>query len=227
MTRQDGQVQVGTHLKGLPPRLSGALPVLGHVMEFVRSPTDMIQRGRGEHGNMFSFRLVGRDAVVILGTDRSRYLFSETDELLSISSAYPFFRRMFAPDFYFLAEDHDEYKRQQAIVLPRFQGRQLDSYVEVMEGEAIRLGRQLGDSGQFNLTDVLGPLVMQIAAHSFLGSDFGGRMTGDFFTEFRKFSEGIDFFTPSWLPLPHMVRSQRSRDRLRRSLASHCRISCW
>jgi sterol 14alpha-demethylase len=218
LIRQDRQAQAGTHLKGLPPRVSGALPVLGHVIEFVRSPTDMIQRGHGELGDVFSFRLPGRDAVVILGTARSRFLFSETDKLLSIGSAYPFFRRMFAPDFYFLAEDHDEYKRQQEIVLPRFQGRQLDSYVEVMEDETIRLGQQLGDTGQFNLTDVLGPLVMQIAAHSFLGSDFGAKMTRDFFTEFRKFSEGIDFFTPSWLPLPHMVRSRRSRDRLRRSL---------
>jgi sterol 14-demethylase len=185
LIRQDRQVQVGTRLKGLPPRVSGALPVLGNVIEFVRSPTSMIRRGRGELGDVFSFRLPGRDAVVILGTARSRFLFSETDKLFSISSAYPFFRRMFAPDFYFLAEDHDEYKRQQAVVLPRFQGRQLDSYVEVMEDENIRLGQRLGDTGEFNLTDVLGPLVMQIAAHSFLGADFGAKMTRDFFTELR------------------------------------------
>lgn len=194
--------------------------MLGHVVEFVRNPIDLIQRGRREVGDVFSFRLPGRDAVVLLGTDKSRIFFAETDKLLSISSAYPFFRRMFAPDFYFLAEDHDEYKRQQAVVLPRFQGRQLESYVEVMEDETVSLERQLGDAGQFNLTDVFGPLVMRIAARSFLGSDFGARMTRDFYTEFRSFSEGIDFLTPPWLPLPHMVRSKRARDRLRKSLGA-------
>jgi sterol 14alpha-demethylase len=218
LSEQNRQVQAGARLKGLPPRMSGALPVLGHVIEYIRSPADMIRRGHAELGDVFSFRLPGRDAVVLLGTDRSRFLFSETDKIFPISAAYPFLRRMFAPDFYILTEDHDEYKRQQAAILPLFRGSRLDSYVEVMEHETIRLGQQLGDTGQFDLTDVLGPLVMQITAHCFLGSDFGAKMTREFFAEFRDFSEGIDFITPPWLPMPHIVRSWRARDRLRISL---------
>lgn len=219
-TDKDRTTRADAKVKKLPPRVSGAKPGLGHAVELLRNPIGLIQRGSREIGNVFSFRLPGSDGVVILGTDNSRFIFSETDNLLSISSAYPFFRRMFAPDFYFLAEDHEEYKKQQAVVVPRFQGRQLESYLEIMDDQATSLERQLGDSGQFNLTDVFGPLVMRIAAHSFLGSGFGAKMTRDFYTEFRTFSRGMDFLTPSWLPVPHAVRSKRARDRLRKSLGA-------
>ena len=73
---------------------------------------------------------------------------------------------------------------------------------------------RLGDSGEFDLVQELGPLVMHIAAHAFLGPDISERITG-FFAEFRRFSAGMDPVLPGWLPLPHLLRSLRSRDRLR------------
>lgn len=63
--------------------------------------------------------------------------------------------------------------------------------------------RNLGSQGEFDLLDGLGPVVMRIAAKAFLGSGVGERMGPDFFTEFRRFSDGIDPVLPGWLPLPH------------------------
>src|SRR5262249_10613635 len=62
---------------------------------------------------------------------------------------------------------------------------------------------------------VLGPLVMRIAAHTFLGADFRNRLPDGLFEEFRRFSQGMDAVSPGWLPLPHLIRSRRSRNRLR------------
>jgi len=58
---------------------------------------------------------------------------------------------------------------------------------------------------------------MHIAADAFLGPDISERITG-FFAEFRRFSAGMDPVLPGWLPLPHLLRSKRSRDRLRHRL---------
>jgi sterol 14-demethylase len=55
---------------------------------------------------------------------------------------------------------------------------------------------------------------MHIAAHAFLGPDISEQITG-FSAEFRRFSAGMDPVLPGWLPLPHLLRSKRSRDRLR------------
>ena len=203
----------------VPPVVSGHIPVLGHFAEFVRQPIELLKRGQREAGNAFSLKLPGRTTVVLLGSAYSRFFFAETDKTLSIGSAYPFFGRMFAPDFYFIG-NQVEYKKQRDIVLPRFRGSQLDGYVAAMESETDAFIRRIGDIGEFDLTHELGPLVMRIAARAFLGEDFGRRMNSDFFAEFREFSKGIDFFTPSWLPLPHMIRSKRARNRLRRALGA-------
>lgn len=205
-----------------PAPVSGALPLLGHLVEFIRTPVELIERGHREIGTLFSLRLPGRPAVVLLGERNNRFFFSETDKKLSIRTAYPFFERMFSREFYFFA-GMEEYQRQREIVVPRFQGRQLDGYVATMQAETAAFEQHLGDSGEFNLTDELGPLVMRIAARCFLGPDFASRMDGDFFTEFRRFSAGMNPAVPQGLPLPSTIRSNRARDRLRTALGGMIR----
>jgi sterol 14alpha-demethylase len=206
----------------LPPQVSGALPMLGHIVEFIRKPVELIERGHREAGGLFSLRLPGRTGVVLLGARHNRFFFSETDKRLSIRTAYPFFTRMFSPEFYFFA-GMEEYKRQREVVLPRFQGRQLDGYVTAMAQETLAFEQRLGDTGAFNLTDELGPLVMRIAARCFLGPDFGSRMNHDFFREFRRFSAGMNPVMPEGVPRPAVIRSNRARDRLRTALGEMIR----
>ncbi|GAB4005232.1 hypothetical protein GCM10029992_52530 [Glycomyces albus] len=137
---------------------------------------------------MFRLRLPLKDTVVLLGTEHNKLTYSETDRKLSIRTAYPFFLRMFSPDFYFFAP-YDDYKRQRDVVLPRFQGRQLDTYVEVMENEVRSFMDGMGESGELSIPEDFGPLIMRVAARSFLGERFA-ETTTDWFGEFRRFSEG-------------------------------------
>jgi sterol 14-demethylase len=201
------------------PLVSGGVPLIGHTREFLRDPVGLLQRGHREHGEVFALRLPGRPAVVLLGADNHRFFFSETDRRLSIRTGMPYFRSMFDPDFYLFAEP-GEYRRQRELVLPRFQGEQMDRYVAVMERQVRALADGLGTSGEFDLVRTLGPMVMRIAADAFLGADFARRLGDEFFTEFRRFSAGMDVLAPPWLPLPHLIRSRRARDRLRAVLGA-------
>ena len=203
----------------LPLPVSGAKPVIGHLTEFYRSPEELFRRGYDEHGGVFSFALPGKRAVALLGPERGRFFFSETDRTLSIRPAYPFVARLFAPDFYFAAEFED-YKRQRQIVLPRFQGRQLEGYVAAMDQEVMDFVEALGDSGEFNLTDCFAPLAARIAARCFLGPDLASAIDQDFFPEFRRFAGGLAPFPPGWVPLPKFIRSRHARDRLRAMLST-------
>jgi sterol 14-demethylase len=194
--------------------VSGAKPVIGHLAEFYRSPEGLFRRGYREHGEVFSFALPRQRAVVLLGRERSRFFFSQTDDTLSIKPAYPFVARMFAPDFFFVAEQN-EYKRQRHIVLPRFQAREVDGYVTAMDTEAREFVTLLGQEGEFDLTRRFAPLAARIATRCFLGADLASAINQDFFAEFRKFSGGIASFPRGWVPLPKFIRSRRARDRLR------------
>jgi sterol 14alpha-demethylase len=203
----------------LPMLVSGAKPVIGHLAEFYRSPEELFRRGFHEHGDMFTFALPGRRAVALLGRERSRFFFSETDQTLSIRPAYGFVAWMFAPDFYFAAE-FEEYKRQRQIVLPRFQGRQLEGYVAAMDQEAVEFVESLGDNGEFNLTDHFAPLAARIATRCFLGPDLASAIDQNFFAEFRRFAGGLAPFPQGWVPLPKFIRSRHARDRLRAILGA-------
>lgn len=205
-----------------PPAISGSAPMIGHTVQFLRNPIPLLERGYREHGSVYSLRLGNKPAVVVLGPENNRFFFTQTDKLLSIREGYPFFIKMFHERFYFFAE-FEEYLEQRAIILPRFQGQQMNQYVSTMEQETLDLIERLGDAGSFDLIPTLGPLVMNIAAHAFLGPDFRGRLGGEFFTDFRHFSGGMEPILPLWLPLPKLLKSQRAKKKLHRVLGDWIR----
>ncbi len=200
-----------------PPMASGGIPVLGHAFQFLRDPTALMERGYHEHGSIFSLRLGLKRAVILLGPENNRFFFSETDKLLSIREGYPFFLKMFHERFYFFAE-FEKYLEQRAIIMPRFQPQQMHQYVTTMADETFALIERLGEEGTCDLIPTLGPLVMHIAARTFLGDDFRQRLGNHFFSDFRKFSGGMEPVLPLWLPLPKLIRSQRAKRKLHRIL---------
>jgi sterol 14-demethylase len=203
----------------LPP-IAGGAPVIGHLAQFFRDPVAVLRRGYDTRGKLFSFKLMGRRMNVMLGPEHNRFFFEETDKLLSIRESMPFFLKMFSPDFYSFAE-MDEYLRQRAIIMPRFKAASMKQYVGIMAEESLNLVARLGDEGEFDMIPTLGPVVMDIAAHSFMGREFHEKLGHEFFELFRDFSAGMEFVLPLWLPTRKQVRSQRAKKRL------HAILQAW
>lgn len=195
------------------PMLDGAKPVVGHLLEFFRDPVAVLKRGYKSKGRLFAFQILGRRMNVMLGPENNKFFFEETDKLLSIRESMPFFIKMFSPKFYSFAE-MEEYLRQRAIIMPRFKAASMKQYVGVMTEESLKLADRLGDSGEFDLVTTLGPVVMDIAAHSFMGREFHEKLGHEFFELFRDFSGGMEFVLPLWWPTPKMLRSQRAKKKL-------------
>lgn len=122
-----GARPAGKRAATVPPLVSRALPVVGHAPEFLRDQPGLLERGHAEHGQVFRLRLGIRPAVFLLGPDLARWAFRETDHGLEIGPSLAFTRRLFGPDFYFLAA-REEYLHQREIMLPLFRGRIMASY---------------------------------------------------------------------------------------------------
>jgi sterol 14-demethylase len=196
-----------------PPQLTGALPLLGNALDFFKDPVALVARGLREHGRVFGLSLAGKPVVVMLGPEHHRLFFDETDAKLSLKEPYAFMRKIFGEDMYLMASA-EEYRRQRTIVLPWFQGRRVHGYVGSMVTETLGFLERLGTEGEFELYSALGPLVMQVAARTFLGDEFRQKVGADFFDIFRDFAGGIEMYLPLWLPLPRFKRSERARARL-------------
>src|SRR5438045_3898116 len=67
-----------------PPMLSG-LPVLGCALEFRRDPLTLFRRGYAAHGPVFGIKLLFQPAVVLVGPEKMRFFFEDTDRTLSMS----------------------------------------------------------------------------------------------------------------------------------------------
>ncbi|MEY4870040.1 MAG: hypothetical protein RIS11_1234, partial [Pseudomonadota bacterium] len=199
------------------PTIEGGSPLLGHLLPFFRDPVGVLRQGYQSKGRLFSFNIMGRRMNVMLGPEHNRFFFEETDKLLSIRESMPFFLKMFSPDFYSFAE-MDEYLRQRAVIMPRFKAAAMKQYVGVMAEESLNLVNRLGDEGEFDLISTLGPVVMDIAAHSFMGKEFHEKLGHEFFDLFRDFSGGMEFVLPLWLPTPKMIKSQRAKKKLHKIL---------
>ena len=195
------------------PMLDGAAPLIGHLAQFFRDPVAVLKRGYQTKGRLFSFRIMGQRMNVMLGPEHNKFFFEETDKLLSIRESMPFFLKMFSPDFYSFAE-MEEYLKQRAIIMPRFKAASMKQYVGIMAEESMGLVEKLGDQGEFDLIQTLGPVVMDIAAHSFMGREFHEKLGHEFFELFREFSGGMEFVLPLWLPTPKMLKSQRAKKKL-------------
>ena len=195
------------------PKAARNIPVIGHAIPSMQDPIRFLERCYQKYGSIFSIQLPGLNTIFLIGPEHNKWVFDETDKRLSIQEGYTFFKRMFDSGFFYFG-GFEAYKAQKNIVLPCFRATQMPDYLDVMSEETLRFMQSLGTSGTFDLTSQFGPLVMKIAAHSFLGADFKERIGEDIFEDFRQFSEGMDPVIPGWVPLPKFRRSQKAKKRL-------------
>ena len=193
-----------------PPPLLHGFPVVGHAVSFFRDPERLVRHGYETLGSPFALRFGGRNVAVLLGPDHQRIFFEATDKLLSLRGAYPFFIPMFDDKTYFLADDA-EYKEQRTISLPAFSPQKMEGYVDAMVSEVEAWMDELGDEGEMDLVDSVGPIVMWIAARAFLGDAFRQNLAKEFFRTFRNFSAGLEAVLPLWLPLAKYRRRDLAR----------------
>ncbi len=192
-----------------PPMVSGRLPILGHAIEFMQDPHKVIRRGYEEHGLIFSMDLGAKKAVVMLGPDYHQFFFKETDGIFSMRQGYETLLKMFDSRLFTFAH-LTESQEQMKVILPLLKNN--DRFIDLMLQETDDfMSNTLGDEGEIDLIDALGPLVMHIGAHAFFGEDFRYKLGDEYFHIYREFSEGADVVLPSWLPLPKFIKSRKAK----------------
>ena len=87
---QSGHAATSVHPGGQPaPVLSGAKPLLGHLLELRKRPIELFQRVRDELGEIGELNFAGNRVVMFMGEEAQEAFFRGYDEQLHQAAAYP------------------------------------------------------------------------------------------------------------------------------------------
>lgn len=194
------------------PTLSGGLPIIGHTLEFQRSPQELIKRGYAEHGEFFSYRLANKNVAVMGGVENQRTFFTQTDKKLNMNKPYQFLSAMFE-NAVFLAP-HDVYLEQRPMVHEMFKRKKIIEYIDLTQIEVQKMLDRWGDEGEIELTKEIAHLVQEVAGYCFLGADAHETVGREFWDLYAVLGAALDVLLPPHLPIPKFRKRDKAKARM-------------
>ncbi|MBT3322671.1 MAG: cytochrome P450 [Anaerolineae bacterium] len=197
-----------------PKLVSGKLPLVGHLFDFIRKQDELMQRGKKEEGDIFALNLMGQNIAVLTGADAKKVFFQETDKSLNMEEAYAFLAAIFGK-VAFLA-DHETYMNHRPILHTLFSRNRMTTYLDIMVEVVSAWLENLGDEGEMEISSEIITLVKDVAGRSFLGNEINQKLGEEFWQAYDDLSKALDPVLPPNLPLPKFIR----RDKAKKYLAN-------
>jgi sterol 14-demethylase len=203
-----------------PPKLSGALPLAGHIFGFGKNPHAFMMRLRQQLGDVAEFKLFHQSMVLLTGTEASEAFYRAPDEVLDQGPAYKIMTPIFGKGVVFDAPIAR--KNQQLLMLmPALRDKPMRTYSDIIVDEVETLLDRWGDSGKIDLLEFTKELTIYTSSHCLLGAEFRYELNREFVQIYRDLEQGIQpiaYVFPD-LPLPVFRRRDRARARLQELVA--------
>ncbi|MDQ4076419.1 MAG: cytochrome P450, partial [Chloroflexota bacterium] len=169
-----------------PPFVSGALPLVGHALEFKNDAEALDRRGHAEHGDLFAIKLANRNVAVVTGAEYNKLFYLETDSSLNINDVYSFLKAAFG-EVLFIAPK-ESYENQRPILRAIFGRDQMARYAEAMQIEVQMWLDSLGDAGETDISSDMLTLTQHVAGRAFIGPEFRDELGEEFWQEYEHIS---------------------------------------
>jgi sterol 14-demethylase len=198
------------------PRLSGGLPLLGHLLELRRDPVGLMQRCRDECGEIGEINLAGQSLVMLYGEAAQEAFFRAPDEQLDQAAAYPFMKPVFGPGVVF---DATPEQRKQALRNRSLRDQAMRGHAETIARETERMIASWGDEGSVDLLAFFAELTIYTSSSALVGPEFREELGPELVPLFADLERGTD---PMAYVNPNLpIASFRKRDRARRQLVAY------
>lgn len=197
------------------PALRGGWPIIGHALAFHRDPVRLLEQGRARHGDVFRFRLFGKDVYALMSPAGNAAFFRAPDDQLGQRDAYRFTVPIFGPGVAYDVEP-ELMAEQLRFVHPALRDEAMQGYATLMQAEAERYCEGLGEAGELDLLGALNELTVFIAGNCLIGAEFRAQLSAEFAGLYRDLEGGINlvaFLAPN-APIPANLRRDRARRRV-------------
>ncbi len=201
------------HRGARPPRASGALPGLGHLLELRRDPIALMRRIHGECGEIGEMNLAGHRVVMLYGEAAEEAFFRAPDEQLDQAAAYPFMKPVFGPGVVF---DATPEQRKQAMRNQSLRDKMMRGHAETISAETERMVGGWDARGTFDVLDFFSELTIYTSSACLIGKQFRAELGPEYVAIFQDLERGTDAlaYVNPYLPLPVFWRRDRARKRL-------------
>lgn len=204
------------HMKSTPSFTSGALPILGHALQFSKDRGKLFKRGYQEHGNVFGLKLGAQKAAVLIGPEHHDTFYKETDKSLNMDKPMAFMKAAIG-NVAFLA-GHETYLNQRPVMHEPFRGKKMAQYLETMNKVVLNWLDSLEEEGRFELTSNIAPLVQEVAGRAMMSDEFFEQVGQEFWEHYGVIGKSLDPLIPPHWPLPKYLRRDRARKNLEQIL---------
>lgn len=198
-----------------PPVLKGALPLLGHILDFGKNPHLFMMRLRDRFGDVAEFKMFHQPMVLLTGDKASEAFYRAADEVLDQGAAYKIMTPIFGHGVVFDAPI--KVKNQQLqMLMPALRDKPMRSYSDLIVEEVTGLIGGWGSKGEIDLLDFMKELTIYTSSHCLLGPEFRHELNREFAEIYHDLEQAIQpiaYVFPN-LPLPVFRRRDRARKRL-------------
>lgn len=198
-----------------PPRVSGGLPWVGHMISFAKNPFNFVNKAAAETGEIAMFKMLGQNIILLTGDEASELFFRASDEQLDQSAAYKLMTPIFGEGLVFDAPIERK-NEQLKMLMPslRIEAMREHSYKIVQEVEDII--SDWHDGGEVELVAFMKSLTINTASHCLLGKEFRYELSDEFSEIYHDLEQGVSpiaYHFPN-LPIPKFRRRDKARVRL-------------
>ncbi len=198
-----------------PPLLPGALPLVGHMAEWIQNPFALLMRARREGGEVVEFNLLGTGMVLMTSPAAHEAFFRAADDHLDRREAYRLMTPIFGEGVVFDAPG-DRLGQQLGLVMKFLRDHRMRLYPPIIEEETMAALAEWPTYGEINLLEFMQDMTLYGSSRCLIGPEFRNGMDVEFRHLYEDLEKGISpiaYFKPD-LPLPVFRRRDAARRRL-------------
>ncbi len=198
-----------------PPKMPGALPLLGHMVQFGKNPFSYMMNLRNTLGEIGEFRMFHQKMVLMTGPEANEAFFRAPDAQLDQSQAYKIMTPIFGKGVVFDAPPHKK-DQQLKMLMPVLRDKPMRGYAQVIMKEVEDMVADWGDTGEIDLLEFMKELTIYTSSHCLLGDEFRYELNDEFAKIYHDLEKGVNplAFVFPYLPLPVFRRRDKARARL-------------
>ncbi len=198
-----------------PPRLGGALPLVGHMHRFARNPHAFMMQLRQQFGDVAEFKMFHHSMVLLTGRDASEAFYRAPDDVLDQGPAYKIMTPVFGKGVVFDAPIPRR-NQQLQMLMTALRDRPMRAYADVIVAEVEGVLKTWGEAGETDLLEFMKQLTIYTATHCLLGAEFRRELSAEFSGIYHDLERGIRpiaYVFPN-LPMPVFWKRNKARARL-------------